>query len=153
MASLHCVVLRGLFLASSLTAIGFGAGASEIEYFELTGIIEISDSVRVSLSHKKSGHLGWLKAGQGWMNVEVVQIGIDPPFVTVSENGRLRDISLNEVKVLPINMLKAVEDREKTAAEISFDATMVMSFERAQQLRKERFLKRRRALVGKPEEG
>ncbi|MDQ8184862.1 hypothetical protein [Pelagicoccus sp. SDUM812002] len=126
----------------------FSVRANELDLLDLTGVIRFGDTVRVSLSHKQSGHLGWIEIGQQRSGIEIVSAKLSPPAAaTVSNGSSVKEIQLKEAKVRPLNIAQSVRSRPKSEAEISFDATMMMSYERSQELRRERERKRRDALL------
>ncbi|MBD5779026.1 hypothetical protein IEN85_05940 [Pelagicoccus sp. NFK12] len=123
--------------------------AAELDLLELTGVFEFGGSTKVSLSHKQNGHLGWIEVGRERMGIAIVSASLSPPSATVARGGDVKKIQLREAKVRPLNLAQKVRERRKSEAEISFDATMVMSFERVQELRKENARKRREALLSR----
>jgi len=117
----------------------------ELTHCELTGIFKLGDSLRISLSHKQSGHLGWIEVGQSRFGITVVAASQDPPVATLTNGSETKEIRLKEVVVRPLNIHELVRSRPKTDEEIAFDATMVMSYERAKERRKELARRKREA--------
>jgi L-alanine-DL-glutamate epimerase-like enolase superfamily enzyme len=107
--------------------------------------MELAGSLRVSLSNKQAGHLGWLEVGQARMGITVVSASRNPAMATVSDGHSSIKIRLKEPVIKPLDLIEEVRNRHKSDADISIDATMLMSYQRVEDLRKERARKRREA--------
>lgn len=129
-----------LFAAALLCSTSFAALSGEAisqGRIEFNGVFRFGDSVRVSLHDKKDGTCAWLRVGQSFGELELLEVSQDNSTVRLDHPDRVIVLELKQVRVKPLSF-GASSMRRDSDADIAFDADMILMFERGQEISKRR---------------